>query len=179
MGKRLVLLAGIPASGKSQFGRWVEERHGILHLDVEKDGRLAAIGLEGSWNRCFRLRDVTAFASQLRSLNRDVIVNWGFPVAWLDVVRQFKSEGFVLWWFGADHGRARQAFAERGDVPLAAFERQVAAISTNWSAIETVFRPNIVTTLDGQGNRSTPEDLLERMFGSAASGDSQPNLSTL
>ena len=169
MGKRLVLLAGTPAAGKSHFGQWLEERRRFLHLDVEKDGRLAEVGLEGAWNSCFQLGDVTAFASQVRGLNRDVIVNWGFPPAWLDVVRQLRSEGFAPWWFDADLEQAKRAFTRRGDVSLAAFETQMAAISTNWRAIESVFRPNVVTTLDHLGRRTSPENLFERMFGSPVS----------
>src|SRR5712691_7552921 len=34
------LISGIPASGKSTFCRWLEEKKGFLHLDVEEDGVL-------------------------------------------------------------------------------------------------------------------------------------------
>jgi shikimate kinase len=167
MGYPLVLLAGIPASGKSHFGRWLEEQRGFLHLDVEKDGRLATLRLEGAWTRCFEMQDVTTFVSQIRAMNRPVLVNWGFPVHCLEMVKQLKSQGLVLWWFSADPEQAEREFKKRGDVPLAAFERQMTAISQHWNAIEAVFRPNVVTTLDSLGGRTDPAELFESMFGRA------------
>jgi hypothetical protein len=167
MSHTLVLLAGIPASGKSHFGRWLEEQRGFLHLDVEKDGRLASLGLEGAWTRCFEMQDVTTFVSQIRGMDRPVVVNWGFPVHCLEIVKQLKSQGLVPWWFSADPAQAEREFRKRGDVQLAAFQRQMAAISQHWNAIEAVFRPNVMTTLDSLGSRRGPEELFESMFGRA------------
>jgi hypothetical protein len=160
----LILLAGVPASGKSHFGRWLEEQHGVLHLDVEEAGRLAALGLESSWNRCFQAGDPTLFVAQVKSLDRPTVVNWGFPIHCLSVVRRFKAAGIVLWWFDADPSQARREFISRGGVPLVAFERQIAAIAAAWNEIESVFRPNLVTTLDSSGRRAELEELRVRIL---------------
>src|ERR1700720_2354910 len=47
------LIAGIPASGKSTFYRWLEEKKGFLHLDVEKPGVLDRYGLATAWDALF------------------------------------------------------------------------------------------------------------------------------
>jgi hypothetical protein len=164
MEETLVLLAGVPAAGKTYFGNWLEEHQGFLHLDVEKDGRLVSMGLDGAWNHCFQAGDVKPFVSSLRGIGRPVIVNWGFPPACLPVVQDLKDHGLVLWWFDADRDQARREFTKRGDVSLVAFERQVAAIAANWPAIEAVFQPNIVTTLDAEGRRMEPEEVYTIMF---------------
>jgi hypothetical protein len=91
MKQTIVLLAGVPAAGKLYFGQWLEKHHGFLHLDVEKDGRLVLLGLDGAWNQCFQAGDVKPFVAALRGMGRSVIVNWGFPPSWLSVVRGLKE----------------------------------------------------------------------------------------
>jgi hypothetical protein len=49
-----LLISGIPASGKSTFCRWPEEK-GFVHLDVEKPGVLERHDLATSWNDLFRV----------------------------------------------------------------------------------------------------------------------------
>jgi len=163
MKQSLVLLAGVPAAEKSHFGAWLEKHHHFLHLNVEKDGRLESMGLGGAWATCFTMGDVRPFVSALRATGRSVLINWGFPVSCLPVVQDLKTAGLALWWFDADPEQARAAFAKRGDVSGAAFERQMAAIARNWKAIEAVFQPNIITTLTAKGRRMTPEKLFAKM----------------
>ena len=48
MGQVQFLIAGISATGKSHFGRWLAETHGFLHVDMElHDGDPYSWG----WNR--------------------------------------------------------------------------------------------------------------------------------
>jgi len=160
--RRLVHLAGLPASGKSYFGQWAEKRFGVLHLDVEK-GPLP-LGLDAFWHKCFEEADVTSFVESLRSLNRSVLINWGFPVSCLPIVNLLKSAGVTLWWFDADPDQARREFVKRADVALAAFERQIADISREWRSIQTTFEPNIITTLAANGQRVAPAELFDHLF---------------
>ena len=155
---QLLLLSGIPAAGKSHFGRWLEEAHGYVHLDVEKEGCLARNHLLDAWNRCFALPDVGPFVKALYRLGDRVVVNWGFPPRCLSVVQRFKAAGLVPWWFDADHDAARRAFVIRNDVPLQAFEIQMADIREQWANIEATFRPNIITTLAADDSRLPVEE---------------------
>jgi len=164
MKQTVILLAGIPAAGKSHFGRWLENRHDFLHFDVEKDGRLRALGLEPAWMNCFQADDVSPFIDALRHLGRPILLNWGFPVNWLPLVERLKQNGVVLWWFEADAEHAISEFIRRGDVSLAAFERQMKALADSHEVIEAVFRPNIITTLDDEGRRMEPEEIYRRVF---------------
>jgi len=51
MAKPLILLSGIPGSGKSFFGDWLAATKRFVHVDMEKDGKLEAQGLRASWDR--------------------------------------------------------------------------------------------------------------------------------
>ena len=157
----LLLLSGIPGAGKSHFGQWLEDNHGYVHVDVEKDGRLDTYHLIDDWNSCFTSPDVGPFVKSLHCLGERVVVNWGFPPRFLSVVQGFKAAGLVPWWFDADHDAARRAFVARGDVAIRAFEIQMAAIRDQWPSIEATFRPNLITTLRSDGSRVLAEAIYE------------------
>jgi hypothetical protein len=54
MDKVQILIAGIPASGKSTFGKWLAKTHGFIHVDMElpqtDPSSLRAMGLESEWD---------------------------------------------------------------------------------------------------------------------------------
>lgn len=158
---QLLLLSGIPGAGKSHFGRWLEDTHGYVHLDVEKDGCLASHHLVDAWSSCFASPDVGRFVKSLHRLGDRVVVNWGFPPRFLNVVQRFKAARLVPWWFDADHDAARRAFVARADVPIRAFRIQMAAIQAQWANIEATFRPNIITTLMSDDSRLSVEAIYK------------------
>lgn len=161
----ILLISGIPGAGKSHFGSWLEDTHSYLHLDVEKDGRLASYGLLGPWNACFEVGNVDGFVRSLGRLGQSVALNWGFPPRWLGVVKQFKVAGVTLWWFDADHAAARAAFLARGDVSIEDFKVQMGAIKSRWADIKATFDPHIIMTLRADGTRLDPKAIYKTMFG--------------
>jgi hypothetical protein len=158
-----LLLSGIPGAGKTHFGKWLEKTHGYVHLDVEKDGAVTKAHLLDAWNACIASADVAPFVESLNRLRGSVVVNWGFPPRFLDVIQRFKDEGLEPWWFDADPEAARRAFVARGDVPLQAFQTQMAAIQEGWRNIEATFRPNIITTLFPDDTR-LPAEVIYKMM---------------
>jgi hypothetical protein len=45
-----LLLAGVPATGKSSFGNWLEEQKGYLHFDFDEEDIIQRRGFgEGHW----------------------------------------------------------------------------------------------------------------------------------
>ena len=83
------LISGIPASGKSTFCRWLEEKKGFLHLDVEKPGVLDRYGLATAWDALFDASASAApFIEALDKFKRPVVIDWGFPPEHLNTVRK-------------------------------------------------------------------------------------------
>src|SRR5215204_99584 len=122
MSNLLLLLSGIPASGKTNFGRWLASEKSFIHYDVEHDqtsGRLAGAGLLRPWYACFQTGDALPLVEALRNSNRPIVWDWGFPVQSLPIVEVMKRAGFTLWWFDADPSTARAAFLARGDAHIA------------------------------------------------------------
>ena len=111
----LVFIAGIPASGKSHFGRWLESKYGFVHIDPEENNRLDSLSIHDVWDACFISRDCAPFAQALRRLKEPVVFNWGFPVPCLPVAAALKEAGFDSWWLDADTARARTEFERLGN----------------------------------------------------------------
>jgi hypothetical protein len=158
-GKALLLIAGIPATGKSHFGQWLSREHGYVHVDVEKACRLEILGLRATWDACFQSGDASPFVADLRALGSPVAVDWGFPPDLLHIVRALKREGVGVWWFDGDRARAREEFVKRGTVPVANFDAQMPRIEFRWAEIRDAFGLNRIDVLASSGQRMSPEEI--------------------
>ena len=157
---RLLLIAGMPATGKTHFGEWLEAERGYVHVDAEVHGHLERVGVHGLWNGARETGDATALASALRSLANPVVINWGFPPPCLPFVCALKDAGFVLWWFDAQVALSRSEYIRAGR-PIHAFDTQVSAIGAARQVIEAAFTPNIITTLKANAVRLTPATIFD------------------
>jgi hypothetical protein len=167
MATPLLLIAGIPASGKTHFSEWLESEKGFLYLDVDKDPSMRSAGLEAEWQYCLQSKYASRFASALRQRPQPIVLEWGFPVHYLSTIEALKREDFSIWWFNANHALARREFIQRGTVSLQAFEIQMQGIVSNWESIEAIFVPNIITTLDAKGKRLAVKQIYRRITESA------------
>ncbi len=122
----LILLSGVPATGKSTFGRYLSREHGFAHYDLECHPRgWPHPDLKPTWEASRQ-----AFVAELKQHHKRVALDWGFPVHCLPIVNELRGQGVRLIWFDGDRSRARSVFQERGGLALSDFETQVAAIDT-------------------------------------------------
>jgi hypothetical protein len=162
-----LLISGIPASGKSTFCKWLEEKKGFLHLDVEEDGVLDRHGLAIAWDVLFDARaSVTPFIEALDKFKRPVIIDWGFPPEHLNIVRKLFDGGVMLWWFAADWAVARRKFVERGTDkgPIEVFDTQIRKIEAALPQINALFRSHVEYALPSTGIYTPPDRIWESML---------------
>jgi hypothetical protein len=163
----IILIAGIPATGKSSYADWLASQKGFLHLDVEKEGVLARAGLEEVWYDMFASSSVDRFTGALRRIGRPVTIDWGLPPNCLPIVELLASSGVEIWWFDGDREAARESFIKRATVPVAALDVQMAKIEKGWPDIARVFASRIIETVL-PGPAYVPRELIfHRMFGEA------------
>jgi hypothetical protein len=161
------LISGIPASGKSSFCSWLEEKKGFLHLDVEKNGVLDRHGLTTAWDTLFDPNASAApFIEALEKFKRPVVIDWGFPPEYLDTVRKLFEAGVMLWWFAADWAVARRKFIQRGTVKgsVAVFDIQIRKIEAALPEINALFRSHKEYTLPSTGIYPPPDKLWKSML---------------
>ena len=120
----IILLSGMPATGKSTFARHLEREHGFAHYDLECYPRgWPHPEMKGTWDA-----DRSAFVGQVREYHDRVVLDWGFPVScvlWVEELRRCRAQ---LVWFDGDVAVARRVFDERGGIAIEHFEKQVADI---------------------------------------------------
>jgi hypothetical protein len=159
------LISGIPASGKSTFCSWLEEKKGFLHLDVEKPGVLDRYGLATAWNALFDASATAApFIEALEKFKRPVAFDWGFPPEHLSTVRKLFEGGVMLWWFAADWTVARRKFKERGTLLMKLFDIQIEKIDAVLPEINALFGSHKEYTLPSTGIYPSPDKLWKSML---------------
>jgi hypothetical protein len=108
----VLLLSGIPATGKSSFGRYLARDHNFAHYDLECHPRgwpHPELKPVWDWSRA-------DFAAQLKVFHPRVALDWGFPIGGISWVRELLAAGVRLVWFAGDIARARELFLKRGGV---------------------------------------------------------------
>jgi hypothetical protein len=151
------LISGIPASGKSTYCRWLEEKKGLLHLNVEEDGVLDRHGLAAEWLALFGAGSSAAsFVQAVDKLKRPVGIDWGFPPEHLDTVRKLFDGGVMLWWIAADLAVARRKVKERDTIPVGLFDIQIRKIEANLPEINALFRSHLEYTLPSRASAPHP-----------------------
>ncbi len=171
----LLIISGVPASGKSSYGTWLADR-GWTFVDhdwVFNGRRRAPLQpMEQTWRNLVMSQPprVADFVEVVARAQEDVVLEYGFPYAWFPAVRQLKAAGAQHWWFEADHQTARAAFIIRNEersrlgqhdliVPIGAFEIYVGEIAAHRDEIKTVFDPKIIETLKVGGQRIPLEEV--------------------
>jgi hypothetical protein len=150
-----LLIAGLPGAGKTFFCRWLASEHGYVHVETDRSQTDELVTQLLDPAPC----NVKPAAEGLKGRGPDVVLEWGFAPSQLGKVRQVIRSGFDHWWFGGDESAARLAFLDRGDVPEAAFDRQLGHIKRSWERIEPVFDSRTletVTTAPMSGYRHVP-----------------------
>ena len=157
MTKPLLLIAGIPAAGKSHFSEWLESRHEFLYLEIynhdpHKDRSMVSVGLEKEWACCLQGNACSRFVVALQERRKPVVLEWGFPVQCIQAVQALKERGFSIWWFDADYRIARKKFVERAvkrardklrdfDSQMRDFDVQMRGVERQWLNIKASLTP--------------------------------------
>jgi hypothetical protein len=160
-----LLISGIPAAGKTTFCRWLEEKKGFRHLDVEKPGVLDRCGLATAWGAFFAASTSAApFVQALDGFRRPVVIDWGFPPECLHAVRKLFDSGVMLWWFAADWAVARRKFDLRRYPPVQYFDIQIRKIEAALPEINALFRSHVEYALPSTGIYTPPDKIWKSML---------------
>lgn len=174
----LLLICGLPATGKTTFGEWLHNTHGFLHLDLEMRDCLTRNYLPRFWlERIWNLdkAGLAQFVTYLKVRDQSTVLTWAFHTDLIPFVAQLKDHGFVLWWFEGDRLAIRDSYLARGRVLVSGVayqgtpdiikcDRYVASLISHWHAIAPLFEPNIVRTLQPDGTYLAAEYIFQQII---------------
>ncbi len=114
--RKLILITGIPGTGKTTYGSEFASQHGFVHYDLEVEETLNQL-----------LSDPGRFIDGMLQGEKNVVATWGFlpNEQQVEAVRQFQAKGFELIWFDGNRRAALREFIRRGDVPETLFHIQM------------------------------------------------------
>jgi adenylate kinase family enzyme len=138
----LILLTGIPGTGKTTLAKYLEDNYGYYHMD-----------LEIPWHNNTFPKDERGFKKLIYQIPKDkTIISWGFPTWLPHYIKYIESIGFRHVWLDGDRKVAFKNFIkrEKGGLEMEkAFYRQVEMIDS--SDIVNLLKPTILNPYTNNG----------------------------
>lgn len=162
----IFFIGGIPSSGKSWFGDWLEAHHGVVHVDAEIDqGRdLDAAGIHDVWDQTLRApRYAVSLVTTLRAHTKPIVITWGFHPRYIEAVAEMKHAGMDASWFGGDWDAAR-VLHRRAGKSVIEFEAQRVAVEAAMPAIINLFSGRMIETVLPGPTVIPPEHIWQRIL---------------
>ncbi|CAN5748932.1 hypothetical protein BH11PAT2_BH11PAT2_01450 [soil metagenome] len=138
-----ILITGIPGTGKTTIGDYLESEKGFLHLNMERTS----------------LEEMTRFHE---SSAPNKVITWGFvPIVQNADIKNLQELGYKMFWFDGNREAARREFIERGDVPEDLLDAQLSRIE---SLDLSIFNPTLINTFDANGLFYTKEQIANMLI---------------
>lgn len=146
-----LLITGIPGTGKTSFGNFLQSEKGYEHFDMESV--LKKHGKEGS----------SVINEFINNKGEKKVITWGFiPKTDDQLVRNLQSSGYRMIWFDGDRESARREFLNRGDTSEDLFDLQLSKIVD--MDLDS-FNPVKINTFDHNGVFFTSEEVVKLIEG--------------
>lgn len=155
-----LLIAGLPTTGKSTFGDWLEQHESYFHLDFDEELLVQQRGFGREQQLLWKQGQIEPLIGALQKRHQPIALTWGFAPHFLPLVERLLTHGFVPIWFAADPAASRRAFVARGDIDVKHFDQFLATLLPFEDAILRVFRGQVVRPLRDDGTRLPPSAIF-------------------
>jgi AAA domain len=149
---RLLVLWGLPGTGKSTYARWLAGEKGFTHIDTDNMGA-GSNPVEWSWFAVVNQgADPARFVRLAAGWEQPVVLESGvYPTA--DLPERMRAEGAKAWWFDGDQLVARQAWREKNSRRTAPYRDSLWAevvgnLELNRPLTEEFFGPRLIRTVE-------------------------------
>lgn len=147
-----LFVCGIPGTGKTTFGNYLEKNHNFHHLDLENPEIFEA----------FRISPLENF-KLFNSKTGNKIISWGFKPTPTEfsLIKIFNSCGFKTIWFDGNRSAALKEYLKRNTAPEELFHIQVSAIDS----ANTIYNlsPIVYNTFEVSGQFKSLSNILREI----------------
>jgi hypothetical protein len=154
----LILISGIPGTGKSTYVEWLGDQHGFRYFHLDTDDPARGV--------LFNLGPPT-FIQRVIGPAPGLALDWGFPPndLCLAMVRRLHRAGVIGWWFDGDWRAAFDSFCNRPDHSVEAWDIQLPKIEAAWPQIKEIFGDRRIDVVTSGPTHMEPDEIHKRMFG--------------
>ncbi len=165
---RLVILWGLPGSGKSWYARWLQRRKSFLHVDTDA---LQGRALDAGWFRTFnRETPPEEYMAMVVQHGGPVAVEFGLWATPQNIalLARMRDAGAEPWFFHGDRTAAKEAWRRENRLRQRNFEdskwdQVVHKMDDNWGLIVDVVGENRMLRTIEAAERMTAEVIYDRM----------------
>ena len=161
----ILLITGIPGTGKTEIGNYLKEKYDFIHIDVE-----SVLGLPNYWE------NIKKSIFKAKKFDTNLVITWGFvPCVDNNKISELKTMGAKLIWFDGNRKAARKAFLKRGTVPESSLDIQMERIEN--SNIDDIFQPiNFNTFKKDEDTFLDKDDIVKQLLKLAQSSTIKPQV---
>ncbi len=157
-----ILIVGIPGTGKTTIGNYLQNKRGYEHIDMESGDNIL---------KAYKRPE--QFICRLKNISGDLVVTWGFvPIdQFIDLIRELKILGFKVIWFDGNREFSKQSFIARNKEQGQEFleksmgDLRVQMDKINESKVIERIDPKIVDTFNPDGTFKSHEDIVSDILG--------------
>lgn len=158
----IVLICGIPASGKSDFGKYLRDKHNYTYISVE-DKEWSDKKMQALWEEVFTEKrqydKVEKFVCYLYDNYENVALDWGFPMDQIRIPELLKRQWCEVIWFSTSISLAKKRFVKNNKNSATYFDTLVKSIEESNEKIMKDLKPKIIDVLKEDRSRKTDNEI--------------------
>lgn len=146
----LLIISGIPGTGKSEFSKWLVENYNFSYHEYDKCQENYSEG----------------FFEKERA-----VIEWGFDSNEPGLSYCIGKIKFLIddygaqhWWFDGDRDAALESFSNRGTVKRSSWDRQLQGIEVNWKKISTFMSTRKLNVIKQGPSYLPSEQIFKAIF---------------
>ena len=168
---RVLILWGVPGTGKSTFAKYLVENHGYAHIDTDAGGAGDSRAAK-AWQAVLNGTGTPEeFVKLARYDPQPVVMEYGLFAndQGIGLLGRLRKAGAEAWWFDGDRKAAFRAWQDenakaRPDFVDPMWHNVVAVIDANYASLEAFFGTKMVRTIEAGPVHSAPEETFNAMF---------------
>lgn len=155
----IILISGIPGTGKSFLGDHLAEHHDFTHVDLEAKAGQPYLSF-------LQQQDFDGFVEKVSNLGDRIALTFGYPPEWLPVIEQLAARGVVTAWLDSPLLFSRKHWKPKPGQDPRTYTLQIAKIIDAHEKLDSFYGTRKICVADTNCDDFRPaEDIVPWLLG--------------